>query len=277
MRNPPDRIKCQQSILIVFAAASLATVWACGRVPDPNSSAVGRDDPDQILRQMSEKLAGARQLTFKASRQVDPALADSSPLAVSAEIEVAVSRPDKVKAQAASDLGVRRFYSDGQNFSLLDETMKLYATVPMSGSIDEMVGRLDEKFGFTPPLAEFVLNDPYQRIKEQVQSSAYRGKEAVNGAECHHLALTGQVADAELWVSVSDHLPRRLVAVFKDREGSPHLKMDFSDWDLSAKLEDASFVFEPPKDAEEVKMVKMEDSEQADPNSRKPIQSGGKK
>ena len=70
-------------------------------------------------------------------------------------------------------------YADGQNVSLTDETMKLYATTPLAGTIDEMVEALDNRYGFTPPLAEFILNDPQKKFTTQIQSSPYKGKDAL--------------------------------------------------------------------------------------------------
>jgi hypothetical protein len=168
-----------------------------------------------------------------------------------------------------SPTGVRRFYADGQSISLLDESMKLYATVSVSGTIDEVVDKLDAQYGFTPPLAEFVLNDPNLKFSKQIQSSVHHGQETINGVECDRLMLTGEIADADLWVSIKDHLPQRFVATFKDREGSPQLKVDFFEWNLAAKLDESVFTFDPPKDAEKIAMAETE--------SEPVEQNGGKK
>jgi hypothetical protein len=72
------------------------------------------------------------------------------------------------------------------------------------------------------------------------------------------------VADADLWISRADYLPRRFVATFKDREGSPQLKIDFSEWNLSAPLDDALFAFTPPAGAEKIIMTSVEDARAAD-------------
>ena len=256
----PQKSGSQQKIVASMVVLTLVA-WGCSRPSKPQSSTMETVDAAQILRQMSEKLAKSPQLTFKAKRQLDSALVGDSNMAESAEIEVAILRPNKVQATSTSNAGVRRFYADGQSISMLDESMKLYATVPLSGTIDEMVDKLDEKYGFTPPLAEFVLNDPYQKFSQQIQSSVYRGKETINGVECDHLTLTGEIADADLWVSKTDQLPQRFVATFKDREGSPQLKVDFSEWNLAAKLEESLFIFDPPKGSEKIKMAAIEDVE----------------
>src|SRR5271166_938202 len=72
---------------------------------------------DQILRQMCAQLAAAHQYTFTAHREIDPALLPGAEVAQVADVQVTVSRPDKIAARAKSKLGVRRAYADGQNFT----------------------------------------------------------------------------------------------------------------------------------------------------------------
>jgi hypothetical protein len=213
------------------------------------------NDPDQLLRQMSEKLAQARKFSFKVDRKLDAALVEGRNIPESAQIEISVSRPNEFLAKSVSQDTERQFVFDGQNLSVYDATMKLYATVPETGTIDEVVAKIDEKYGFTPPLAEFILGNPYGALSSQIRSKAYQGKETVGGVECHHLSLGGEVADSELWIGVADLLPRKLVATFKDREGGPQLQADFSDWNLAATLDDKFFTFVAPQDAESVEMV----------------------
>ena len=100
-----------------------------------------------------------------------------------------------------------------------------------------------------------MISDPYGALKPRIKSQSYKGKETVGGVECHHLSLSGDVADSELWIGVADLLPRKLVLTFKNREGGPRLQADFSDWNLAATLDDNFFTFVAPKDAESVEMV----------------------
>lgn len=133
--------------------------------------------------------------------------------------------------------------------------MNLYATVPVPGTIDEVLAKIDEKYGFTPPLAEFILSDTYRALDSKIKSKSFKGTENVAGVECHHLSLGGDAADSELWIGTADLLPRKLVATFKNREGSPKLQANFSNWNLAAPLDDKIFSFVAPKDAEKVEMV----------------------
>jgi hypothetical protein len=240
--------------LLFFAVVIFATLAvACNRAAEQPRA--GNNDPDQLLRLMSEKLAQAKKLSFKVDRKLDPALVEDRNVAESAQIEISVSRPNKFLAKSDSTDNVRHIFFDGQNLSIYDETMKLYANVPVPGTIDELVTKVDEKYGFTPPLAEFMLSDPYRALGQHIKTKAYKGKENIAGVECHHLTLGGDVADSELWIGAADLLPRKLVASFKDREGSPQLQADFSNWNLAAPLDDNIFVFVAPKDAEKIEMI----------------------
>jgi hypothetical protein len=215
---------------------------------------------DQLLRQMSDKLAAAHSLTFMAHREIDPALVENSAVADYARIEASVLRPNKFAAFASTSKGVRHFYADGRTLSLHDERAHTYATVPMQTSIDGLVAALDEKYGFTPPLAEFAVSNPYRSLHAQAQTVSYVGREKIaagmlglRGIECHHLALRGKVADAELWIAVGDSLPRKLVATFR-RAGHPQVRIEFTSWNLNAPVKASAFAFTPPKGAEKIEM-----------------------
>lgn len=240
-------------LLFSLVVSSIFLGLACGCGTGKPTAAI--NDPDQLLRQMSDKLAQAKMLSFKVDRKLDAALVEGRNIPENAQVEFFVSRPGKFLAKADSQDNARQFVFDGQNLSVYDTTMKLYATVPVPGTIDEVVAKIDEKYGFTPPLAEFILSDPYRALSPRIKSYTYKGQEPISGLECHHLSLGGEVADSELWIGVANLLPRKLVATFKDREGSPQLHADFSDWNLGATFDDKFFTFVAPQDAESVEMV----------------------
>ena len=239
-------------MLLFTVVISLSFATACNRAPE---NPVATNDPDQLLRQMSAKLAEAKKLSFKVERQLDAALVDGRNVPENAQIEFSVSRPNKFLAKSNSKDNMRSVFFDGQNLTIYDQTMNLYATVPVQGSIDEVVAKVDEKFGFTPPLVEFILSDPYGTLGPRIKSKDYKGKETIAGVECHHLSLGSDVADSEVWIGAADLLPHKLVATFKNREGNPKLQADFSSWNLTATLDESIFAFAAPKDAEKVEMV----------------------
>jgi len=235
---------------VTLVAASLLPLAAAE--PNPNA--------DQLLRQMSAKLAAATSFTFQATRELDPGLVEGFTVPQRANISVAVQRPDKIVARATSNLGVRRFIADGRTLTILDGRANCYARVPMHTTLDGLVDQLDAKFGFTPPLAEFALSNPYKEFHRQAHSVSYLGRAktkagflGLSGDECHRIALKGKEADAELWLAVSDQLPRKLTATFH-RPGQPQVRITFSKWNLAAPVNPAEFTFSPPHGSQQIEM-----------------------
>jgi hypothetical protein len=215
---------------------------------------------DQLLKQMSVKLAAAKSFTFEATREIDPGLLEGVSVPTKATVSAAVQRPNKLAATATSHQGKRRFIFDGSTLTLLDEKQNHYAKVPMRTSIDGLVDQIDAKYGFVPPLAEFALSNPYKELRGQAQSLTYLGREktkegflGLGGVECHRLWLSGKEADAELWIGVNDQLPRKLTATFH-REGKPQVRISFSKWNLAAPVGASEFSFNPPKGSQQIEM-----------------------
>ena len=215
---------------------------------------------DQLLKQMSAKLASAGSFSFTAIREIDAALLGDRELPEKAKVSVTVRRPDKIAAVAISHHGTRRFVFDGSSLVLLDEKHNHYAKLPMRASIDGLVDHLDANYGFVPPLAEFAVSNPYKEFKQQARTITYLGKSKTQeglfgwfGVECHRIWLSGKEADAELWIGVDDLLPHKLIATFHG-EGSPQLRVSFSKWNLVAPVDAGAFTFTPPKGSQQIEM-----------------------
>ncbi len=233
---------------IVLLAASLLPASAA----DPGA--------DQLLKQMSVKLAASRSFSFEAIREIDVALREGHDVPEKAKVSVAVQRPDKIAVKSVSHEGTRRFIADGKTLVLFDQKHNHYATVPMRASLDGLVEQLDEKYGFVPPLAEFALSNPYKDLRSQATTLTYLGRAKTQaglfgwfGEDCYRILLKGKAADAELWIPVSDDLPRRMTATFH-REGGPQLRISFSKWNLAAPVGAGEFAFTPPKGSQQIEM-----------------------
>jgi hypothetical protein len=233
----------------------LATALVCFGA----ASTFAADQADQVLRGMSAKLAAAKHFTFEATREVDATLRDGYSVPEKAHVHVAVSRPNQFAARSESRQGGHRIIADGRQLTVVDEKHGHYAQVPMHASIDQFVDKLDGIYGFTPPLADFALSDVYRDLRRQAHRISYLGTAKVGGVlgmggeECHRIALAGRAADAELWVAVSDQLPRKLVATFR-LTGRPQLHIAFSAWHLNASPTPADFTFTPSPHSVKVEM-----------------------
>ena len=215
-------------------------------------------DAAELLRGMSAKLASAPGFQFQAVREIDASLLEGRDVAEKAKVSVAVTRPGKLAATSSSKTGSRRMVADGTTLSLLDVESNYHAVLPMRTDIDGLVAKLDRTYGFTPPLAEFVVSDPGAKMRGNAQTVTYLGRAkdggflGLGGVACHRIGLSGAVADAELWIGVADQLPRRLVATFK-RDGQPQVRIRFKGWQMGVPAA-SQFAFVPPSGSEKIEM-----------------------
>lgn len=245
-------------MISVCAALCLGSPPATAAAPPDAGNGVSADT---VLRQMSEKLAAASQFSFKATREIEPDLAGGDGLHGKASIQLLVQRPDKAATKATIPGDVRRCYFDGQHFSLVDEK-KVYSTVPMAVSLDRLPVELAAIYGFTPPLAEFLITDLYHDLLWRSQSVEYRGVGTIGSGllgikrvPCHRIGLTGSRADSELWIATGDLLPRRWISKLKRSAEEVNITIKLSKWNLQAKTRAADFVFSPGGDFLEVPMI----------------------
>ena len=119
-RRPVHR-RWSHPLFFSFVVSSLLLGLTCGCGTGKPTAAT--NDPDQLLRQMSERLAQAKKLSFKVDRKLDAALVEGRNIPENAQIEMSVSRPGKFLARSEGQDNVRQLVFDGQNLSVYDETM----------------------------------------------------------------------------------------------------------------------------------------------------------
>lgn len=273
----------QKPILCLGVLLAIAACCAVGASAQPGAAqpAKAAIEPaaDELLHKMSEKLASAKQFTLAGKRTMDAAMAPGRPINLSITCELSLMRPNKIMARMTGDGTQRAFFYDGAHVTLFDKKTNVYATVDGAGTIDAMLDGLQEKYGFTPPLTDFLVQDPYADLTRNVQSGRVQGREAVDGTECHHLAFTQEQVDWDLWLGTDDLLPHKFVLVQKNLPGKPRLEAVIGKWDLAPKFEAETFAFNPPQGAEKIEMIPVgsRDKATAGPGKKAGKKSGQKK
>ena len=110
--------------------------------------------------------------------------------------------------------------------------------------------------GLSPPKLSL-----HKKFSTEIQGSQDKGKETINGVECDRVTLTERLQTPIPGLRFLYYLPRKFVATFKDREGSPQMTVDFSeDWNLAAALEESVFAFDSTEGRGEDIMVTVDDA-----------------
>jgi hypothetical protein len=243
-----------RTLYVVFGMIVLASSMAIAQDVDQQ-----RIDPlaDYVLQQMASKLAAAEQVSFHLETSTD-VLDEGLRVRMGRTANVALRRPDRLMMHARGDAGRLGFRYDGRTATLYHVDFELYSSVRAPGIIDELLGHLFKEYGFTFPMADLVLSNPYAALMEDVTQGKYVGLALVDGVQCHHLAFQSPGLDWQIWVEDSMwQYPRQYTLAFTDLPGCPQFTAKMSKFDYGAELSDELFEFDPPSVARQIRFRKV--------------------
>jgi hypothetical protein len=93
----------------------------------------------------------------------------------------------------------------------------------------------------------------YEAVTKDLTHAYWVGKTTIDGVECDHLAFAGPGIEWQVWLGpAKDPLPRRLAATYLKVERQPRFLVNFSDWDLKARLSAKRFECKKPAGAKTI-------------------------
>jgi hypothetical protein len=246
--------RCIFSLLAFLISLPALTAWAQTANPpsaiDPNA--------DRILKQMSQCLAQTPRFSVKAEKLIDFVLETGQKIQLSSTTRAVVDRPGKLWARTTGDTGTEQAWYADKRLAILNEENKNYAQIDVPDTIDKMMDDLVRRFGWSMPLADLLLSDPYQSAMEKVRVGQYLGLHVVNETKCHHLAFRQEGLDWQIWIDAGPRpLPRKLVITDKESPGHPQFMAILDDWNLSPKIPDDQFTFKAPEGAVKVEVESL--------------------
>jgi hypothetical protein len=207
----------------------------------------------ELVRQMSDRLARVTALALEAEEVDDEVPVDAPRQQLTSVRRVAMLRPNRLVGDSSGDASNRAFWYDGRTFSALDREQNVWASGEVPPTIDEALDWVFGQTGTVVPLADFLYANPYDRLMGDVQRGVYLGVHEAAGVPCHHLSFEQATIDWQLWIDAGpDRLPRKLVITYKTEDEVPQYSVTIRKWNLEAKLPDALFHFTPPEGAKRI-------------------------
>jgi hypothetical protein len=213
---------------------------------------------DRLLREMGDLLKTAKHFSFDAEIMFDDLLPSDQKLQFAAYEEISVERPNRIFTEYLSDISSKRFWYNGKTMTLLDGNNNSYATVKAAPTIDKTLDDLMKEYRFSPPLSDFLYDDPYAVLIDKVEAGFYVGLGDVNGVRCNHLAFVEKYIDWQIWIEDGNQkLPRKVVITYKTMPRSPQFIAVLSDWNLAKSFPDSLFTAELPAKAVRVEFLSV--------------------
>ncbi len=246
----------------VLAAGLLAGALAVGGTMQAQTAPAGAAPPAavdpgaiQALKDMGTHLQSLKRFSVSTELTGERVLADGQKLQHVAAATMDVARPNKVRVTMSSARSERRLYADGKNVTLYTPAQKYYSTVPFSGTLGELVDKLQERYALEIPLSDlFVWGTPAAPL-EKIDSAMNAGQDFIGDDLCDHYAFRQGAFDWQIWITAAGKpLPRKLVIVNRGDEARPQ-SVSLIDWNLKPAFNDAVFSFKPPAGAQAAEML----------------------
>jgi len=220
----------------------------------PTANAV---DPASIqaLKDMGAFLQSLKRFHVATEVTGERVLADGQKLQHTATAEMDVERPNRIRALMQSASSRREIIYDGKAVTLFTPAQKYYSTVEFTGTIGELIDKLEERYGVEMPLSDLFLFGTPAAPLDKMESAMNAGQDFIDGELCDHYAFRQGKVDWQIWIATGNKpLPRKVVITNRADEARPQ-SVSMIDWNLKPTFKDSVFKFTPPKGATKIEIA----------------------
>ncbi len=236
------------------AAPSTFAQTAPATAAQPAANAV---DPASIqaLRDMGAFLQTLKRFHVSTELTGERVLADGQKLQHTANADMDVERPNKLRARMHSARSERVLIFDGKTVTLYTPAQKYYSSVEFAGTLGDLIARLRERYDVEVPMSDLFLWGTPAAPLDKIESAMNAGQDFIGDDLCDHYAFRQANADWQIWITAgSKPLPRKIVITNRADDARPQ-SVSMIDWNLKPTFKDAVFTFTPPKGATKIEIV----------------------
>jgi hypothetical protein len=232
------------AVLCVLAAAGTANLSA-GHADEANAKS--------LLKAMSDYLAAQKAMSFDYDSNLEIVSTQQQKIGLASSGTVTLNRPDKLRATRTGGFANIEMVFDGKTLTLLGKNANLYAQIEASGTIDQLVDVLRDKYHRPIPAADLLMADPYKELMPDVTDAKDLGSGVIHGTECDHLAFRTKEVDWQIWIAQGARpYPCRYVITSKKVTGWPQYTLDIWGWKAGTEVASDAFKLEIPAGAKQL-------------------------
>lgn len=241
---------CSENELLTRPTSSAAQAATLQVAPEPANA-------HDILQRMAEFLAKTQQFSVNLTDNFDVLQESGQMIEFGETRKITLSRPNGLRVELEQSNGDKHsVLYDGKDITVFSPTENVYAQTAKLGGIDEAVTYFLKDLHMRLPLAALLLSRFPAEIESRTESLAYVERTLILGVPSHHLAGRTETVDYQVWIAEgAQPLPLRVVLTYKNADGQPQFRAQFSDWNLNPQVQDSEFVFTAPTTARKIAFV----------------------
>ncbi len=208
-----------------------------------------------VVQAMSDYLAASNDFYYEIDTTYDVVQPSGMKVEMGVARKILVSRPNRMRMEAIRRSGREGILVfDGGHIWAHSEEDNVYAQTEQVGDLVESIDFAVSELGIKAPLSELASPDLFASIARDLESAEHLGEEVIQGVTSHHLLLSNDYADFQMWIKTGDEpLLQRIVIDYREERGQPQFRGQFSNWNMAPKNTAGKFTFVPPKDAERIR------------------------
>jgi len=218
----------------------------------PQASAAGGDDAGQILKAMSDYLAGQKTISASYDTSIEVITPEMEKIQFDSSGTLVLDRPNQIHATRTGGYADVELFFDGKTLTVYGKNINGYAQIDAPGSVEQMIDAL-HSHAVAVPGADLLLPNVYDTMMERVITAKHIGLGVIGGVECEHLAFRAQDVDWQLWVQTgANPIPRKYVITSKAIGGGLQYTLVIKDWKTDAPADPTMFAFKAPSGAQKL-------------------------
>lgn len=233
----------------VTESPKLPETWAAA--PQPAAEPA---NAKEILMRMARFLAKTQRFSVTLQGSYDAMQASGQKIEFGELRKITVSRPNLLRVEAQHSDGEKHLMLyDGKDITTFNPSHNVYAQTPKTGGVDAAIMYFLKDLRMRLPLAMLLVSRFPDEIERRTVSLDYVERTEIYGKPAHHLAGRTETVDYQVWIAEgSQPLPLRATLTYKDAEGQPQFRAQFSDWNLAPEVNESQFAFTPPAGARKI-------------------------
>lgn len=243
-------------------AASAAVLILIAAMAMPPSAKADEASAKSLVKAMSDYMAAQKAMSFSYDTNLEIVTKDGQKLALASSGAVVLNRPDKVRVARNGGFANVEAVFDGKTLTLLGKNANVYGQVEATGSVDQLIDALRDKYHRPLPGADLLQSNMYDELMSSVTDAKDLGSGVIGGVECDHLAFRTKEVDWQIWIAQgASPYPCRYVITSKLVDNGPQYSIQIRDWKTGSEVASDDFGFKNPTNAKKIDLKDLDTDE----------------